>query len=160
MPKKLQSFYVLKLETNRLKTSNYKITLDLENARRNGELVRLGDSELLRAVRRIRGIEFNQEILDGLLSERLKLSRKQNNSENRKKIQDVTDAIDKILFCDDLVILKISDVRHYVKVIKNSLRINNRIFSRIICGAGHARRNSVVFCVDEIKNELSAFLYC
>jgi len=58
----------LKFNSSRLRECNYKIdNLTLDQARQNGEVVRTSDSELLRAIRRIRGIEFDQLELDELL---------------------------------------------------------------------------------------------
>lgn len=160
MPQKLQSFFILKITTNRLKEKNYKIHISLEDARRNSEIIRLGDSEMLRAIRRIRGKEFVQEQLGELLKEKLRLSRKQNNPENRKAIRDISDKIDEILFVDDIVVLKIDDVRHYSKINKNGLWINGIEYKRLLCSAGHARRSTVVFVNEEIWNELNEILNC
>mgnify|MGYP001277006435 CR=1 FL=1 len=160
MPKKLQSFFVLKLTSKRLKTSNYKINLSLNDARRNGESVRLGDSELLRKIRQIRGIEFVQETFD-LLSEQKKLiGSKRNTPENREEIRSISDLIDDILYVKDIIVVNISDVRHYKKIIDSGLYVNGKRYSRLLCGAGHARRSSVIFVSDEIRPELSEFLNC
>jgi hypothetical protein len=140
VPKKLQSFFVLKLKTNRLKSSNYKINLSLSEARRNGESVRLGDSELLRKIREIRGQEFAQETLDVLLAQKKLLGNKRNIPENREEIKDISDNIDKLLYVKDIVVIIISDVRHYAKIITAGLYLNGKSYSRLLCGAGHARR--------------------
>lgn len=160
MPLKLQSFFVLKLSSNRLKEKNYKISITLEEARRNNELVRLGDSELLRAIRRFRNKEFQQDHLNLLLKEKLHLSRKQNSPENRKAIRNVSDKIDEILFEDGIIVLKIDDVRHYKRIIEKGLFINNTKFIRLLCSAGHARRSSVIFCKLEFYEQLNEFLEC
>lgn len=157
---KLPSFFVLKLETARLKEKNYQIDINLNEARKNGEVVRLSDSELLRAIQRIKGIELSQELLDSLLKEKLYLSRRQNSPENRKKIQEVSDKLDEILYEKDIVVLKISDTRHYKKVIERGLKINGIIFRRLLCGAGHARRSSALFASELVWDKLNDFLNC
>ena len=158
--KKLQGFCVLKLATERLKNSNYKINISLDEARRNGEVIRLGDSEMLRAILRIKGIKFSQESLDLLLKEKLHLSRKQNNPENRKKIREISEKIDGILFCDLIFVLKVSDVRHYKRAAEQGIIINGVKFFRILSSAGHARRSSAIFAAETIWNELNDFLNC
>lgn len=160
MPKKLQSFFVLKLNTKRLKTSNYRINLSLDEARKNGESVRLGDSELLRKIRQMRGQEFVQETFNLLMTEKKLLIGKKNTPENRQSVRELSDKIDDLLYVKDIIIINISDVRHYRKIIDNGLYVNGKRFSRLLCGAGHARRSSVMFICDEIKNELSKFLNC
>lgn len=161
MPKKLQSFVVLKLETARLKEHNYKINITLNQARKNNEVVRLGDSELLRAIRRIRRQEFTPELLNGLMEEKKKLIKRKDTPENRKNVSEITDKIDEILYVKDLLVLSISDVRHYEKINTNaSIYINGKRFVRLLCGAGHARRSSVIYVCEEIKAYLTEFLNC
>jgi hypothetical protein len=151
---------VLKLSSNRLKEKNYRIELSLEEARKNNEVVRLGESELIRAIRRVRGKEFSQELLDSLLKEKLHLSRKQNSPENRKAIQEVSEKVDQILYIEDLVILHLDDVRHYKRIIEQGLFVNNIRFVRLLCGAGHSRRSTVFLCREDIFKPLNEILEC
>ena len=66
---------ILCIEIQEFKThdSNYKIKkITLDDARQNQEVIRLSNSELIRAIQRIRGIDFNQSYLDELLQRRRK----------------------------------------------------------------------------------------
>ena len=53
--KKLQQFFIYKISTDRLKRYNYNINLTISDARKSGELVSIGDSQMLRTLRRIKG---------------------------------------------------------------------------------------------------------
>ena len=48
---KQQQFHVFRLRSSRLKEYKYDIQLTIEQARKNKELIALGDSELLRQIR-------------------------------------------------------------------------------------------------------------
>ena len=52
---KLQQFYVLKFNSGRLKKDNYDININIKTARKNGELIALGDNQVLRSIRKIKG---------------------------------------------------------------------------------------------------------
>ena len=48
---KLQQFYVLKFNSSRLIKDNYNVNVGMKTARKNGELIALGDNQVLRAIR-------------------------------------------------------------------------------------------------------------
>lgn len=58
---KLQQFYVLKFNSSRLKKCNYDIKIDIKTARKNDEIISLGDNQVLRSIRKIKGrnIDFD-----------------------------------------------------------------------------------------------------
>ena len=66
MPVKLQQYYIFKIKTSRLKKKNYKIDLSIKQSRLNNELVSIGDSQMLRSLRNIKGQEIIQEQIDAL----------------------------------------------------------------------------------------------
>ena len=55
--------YILKIHTGRLKKSKWKIKLTVDEARRNQELIALADSQVLRFIDQINGLENNEEKL-------------------------------------------------------------------------------------------------
>ena len=61
---KLQQFYVLKFNSGRLKKDDYKIDITVKTARNNGELVSLGDNQVLRSIRKIKGKELDFEMIN------------------------------------------------------------------------------------------------
>ena len=149
---KLQSFFILKFSSNRLRDVGYKIEkLTLDQARQNNEVIRLGDSELLRKIRRIRNNNFDQKELDDLL--RKKKKRKSNNFINEE--------IDKLLYIDDIITVEFDDSRHYKTIInKGYISINGKNYVRLLAGSGMVRRSTVMFINEEILEEVQQFLNC
>lgn len=149
---KLQSFFILKFNSSRLRDCNYKIdNITLDQARQNGEVIRLGDSELLRKIRRIRNSNFSQNELDSLL--RAKKKRKSNSAINEQ--------IDKLLYIDDIITIEFDDSRHYKTIInKGGVWINGKKYVRLLAGAGMTRRSTVMFIDEEIEKEVKQFLDC
>ncbi len=159
MSRKLQQFYIMKFNSDRLKNSNYKITIKINEARRNGEIVSQGDNAVLRAIRKIKDQPFSVEELDNLKAQKKKLARSFNDKENKKKIFEIENNIDNMLFVPEIIAVKVNDNRHYKKMISNGVHINGKEFIRLLCGAGNSRRNTVLFIdkeyfdrVDEILN--------
>ena len=158
---KNQSFFILKFASDRLRNARYNIDIDLYNARRNNELIRIGDSALLREIRRIKNIEFSTEILRENEKNKRNLSKKANNSENRRQIVELENKIDAVLYVPELISIAFSDVRHYRKIIDNGgFTVNGKKYIRLLCGAGHARRSTVLFCMEEYFDRLVEFMEC
>jgi len=109
---KLQSFYVVKIESKKLKDCKYKVNMSYEDMMKNGYLVREGDSELFRAIRRMKGIKFSQDEFNKLLVEEKKLKKKRNSEENRLKLLDVRSKINDILFVPEILVIKFSNISH------------------------------------------------
>lgn len=158
MPKKLQSFWIYKLESKNLKKDNFNITLNLDDARLNGLVVSLGDSQVLRSLRKLKEQNFCQEELNQLLLEKKKLKSKSNNRQNRDKLKNIENKISGMLFVPEVVSVVINDPRHYEKIVNQGLFINGVRFSRLLCGAGNARRSTVFFIDERYEKELKKIL--
>jgi len=159
---KLQSYFIYKFESSILKKYNYKRNISLDQARANGEVVRLGDCELLRAIRRIKGIEFNARDLHVLEKERSFLRKEASTQETKDSLRDINNQIDNILFVPEIINVHFTDVRHYRKIMLNGgIRINGHWYKRLLCGAGMARRSTVMFMQEgEVFDQVEAFLNC
>lgn len=133
----------------------------MDQARRNEQCVRLGDSELLRCIRRIRKSKYSPEYLAQLLDERGNILSKKDKKEHRQSLIDIENKIDDILFMSDIISIKFSDTRHYEKIIKNGgILLNGKKYIRLLCGSGNARNNTVFFCNTEIIEDVRFFLNC
>ena len=121
----------MKFKSSRLRDSNYKIKkITLDDARQNQEVIRLSNSELIRAIQRIRGIDFNQSYLDELLQKKKK----------RKHSLSLNEEIDKLLYIEDIIDVEFDDARHYETVsTKKDIWINGKKYVRLLCSAGMGR---------------------
>jgi len=142
----------LKFKSSRLRDSNYKIKkITLDDARQNQEVIRLSNSELIRAIQRIRGIDFNQSYLDELLRKKKK----------RKHSLSLNEEIDKLLYIEDIIDVEFDDARHYETVsTKKDIWINGKKYVRLLCSAGMGRRSTTMFANEEIVDDLRTFLNC
>ena len=155
--RKLQQYYIFKFSSLRLKDSNYNIKLKPQEARKNGELVSIGDSQMLRILRKLKNIEDAEDQIKALFIENKKIKR--NYTEDKSyRLFEIEREIDVLLFCPDIVSVVINDNKHYQHMIDHKFFINNRPFVRLLCGAGNARRNTVIFCAEEIEKPLKEIM--
>lgn len=155
---KLQQFYVLKFNSGRLKKDDYKIDITVKTARNNGELVSLGDNQVLRSIRKIKGKELDFEMINDLFKQRRRIARRKKSSENRSKIKQIDKDIDNLLFIPEYLSVVIEKHSHYRHIIKHGLYVNGKKFVRLLCGAGNARRNTVFFVQEDIYDDLDKIL--
>lgn len=155
---KLQQFYVLKFNSSRLKKDNYNVNVTIKQARKNGELISLGDNQVLRSIRKIKGREIDFEFINSLFKNRRRLTRRRKCIENRNKILQIDKDIDNLLFIPEYISVVIEKHSHYRHIIKKGLTINGKHYVRLLCGAGNARRNTVFFVQQDIYEELDKIL--
>ena len=155
---KLQSFFILKLKTRRLKEEKYKINLTLSQARENNEVVRIGDSNVLEFLRRIKKQDnYLDEVRNAEIA--IKKLRKSRNTEgNKKRLESLQYVIDKYLFVPEIVSVVFDDNRHYKHIIKNGLFINGRRFVRFFSGAGNARKSTAFFIDGEYYEKMDWYI--
>ena len=154
MSKKLTQYYIYKFASDRLKEYGYDIHLTPQQARKNGELVSIGDSQMLRSLREITGKNNSEEELIKLFQDKKKASK----SNEKFSLYNIENRIDEILFVPEIISITIKNTKHYEYIIKNGLFINNKKFVRLMCSAGQARRNNVLMVDSDVELELKRIL--
>lgn len=155
---KLQQFYVLKFNSGRLKKDKYNININIKTARKNGELIALGDNQVLRSIRKIKGREVDFDFINELFKERRKITRRKKCIENKQKILQIDKDIDNLLFMPEYISVVIEKHSDYKHIIKEKFTVNGKKYVRLLCGAGNARRNTVFFVQEDIYEELDKIL--
>lgn len=153
----------MKFDSGRLKAQNYDIKTTFEESRNLGEIVALGDSQVLRSIRDIRNRTICHENLERLIRERQALWKRLNGRKKPKynvrteyeaRIEQIRKRIDRTVFIEDYVTVKMETGSHYDHIFNNGFYINGKKFMRLSCSAGQARVSTVVFCAEDILQEL------
>ena len=153
--KKQSLFYIFKFSSERLKVHNFNVDLTISQARLNGELVSIAQNQTILSVLRIQGREFDVDKLHQLVYENRKLKKMR---DTHAQILENNVEIDSMLFVPEIVSVSMDAKNDYDKIIKHGFKINGVNFKRLMCGSGHARRNTVIFCADTIEKELKHIL--
>lgn len=144
---KQQLFYVFRLKSSRLKEYNYDIQLTVEEARKNKELISIGDSELLRQIREYKNIDLTKL---NQLNQRKKIIKKEPSSiANIELLNKIQEQIDNILFVPEVIFINIKSKSQYKNMFLDNVKVNNKVFKRFICGSGHSRNSKVIFVEEE-----------
>lgn len=161
---KLQQFFVMKINSSLIDFKQYNIKCNIDLMRKNKWLVSLADSQALRTIRKIRYsrnqdiTKYNQNDLDELKRAKKRLSKQKYTDESYDTLKNINYLIDEMLFMPEYVIVTIDKRKHYSNMIKNGLIINDYNYVRFLCGAGHARNNTVVFIREDFEKEVKEHL--
>ena len=142
--------YILKIHTGRLKKSKWKIKLTIDEARRNQELIALADSQVLRFIDQINGLENNEEKVHEVKKELKELRDNPEKHNTYKQIKNKQDELDKLLFKKDYVCVVIDSDKDYDIVYKEGFYINDVKYRRLLATTGGVKNSTVVFVNDEI----------
>lgn len=157
--KKLQQFYILKFDSDRLKNANYDIDISFDDARINNEIVTINNSELVRTLFRYKGVDFDQNEIDNLLILRKKIEKHLNSEQNREKMIEIMDKIKNLLYIQDFISVKFKNKTHYLEILKrNGFYVNGIRFTPFLASAGMIRRNTAMFVNNNIKHPLMDIL--
>ena len=155
---KIQSFYIFRFNSGRIIRHNYNIELTVNESRCNNEIVSIAENQTIRSLFQLRGRSYDPNEIYELFKEKRKLKNKSPNLENTRNVSDIENRIDEILFVPEICSVIIQDKKHYSKLINNGFYVNGKKMVRCMCGAGHSRRNTVIFCSEEIEKPLKKIL--
>lgn len=157
MARKLQQFLIFKFTSKRLKDKNYNLRkLSIDQARLNGELIAISDSQLIRTLHKIENRVFVQSELDEILGEKKRVVGRKNSVTNRKRISEINQKIDSLLFLDKIISVQFDDRRHFRKIIdRGGIKLNGKHFVYFMASAGQTRRDTCLFIDETIKDEIT-----
>lgn len=160
---KLQQFYVMAINYDRLKNNSFDLWLSLDDAFENEEIIALADNNCLRAIRKITGHPFSTTALRQLKNEKKSIMRQAESSANRLGAGMIIKQIRKLLFVPEFVsVMFPSSIKRkdYNKFNTNGFHLNGKRYVWLLCGAGHQRTNRAMYCTEEIYDELNKVLSC
>ncbi|HID0881379.1 TPA: RNA-dependent RNA polymerase [Clostridium botulinum] len=146
---------IYKNTSSRFKDFNWNLELDVETAKKNKEIVSINDSIALRMIRKMTGQEVDEKEIDKLKLEIKKLKKKGKTKANIEKIkQKYKELEDKILVkeLNSIVFESIADWNRANS--KKGIKLNKTNRIRTIGTSGGVKKDTVLFCEENIHEEL------
>ncbi len=163
MAKKLDLFYILKLNVSTIIENNYNIKTDFKSAKSKGWVVSIGDNQMLKFIRDIKGIDLIEQRnkVKELYELRNNLKSLPHSNENSNQISIYQKEIDKLLYLPDIVSVCADTTKSdYKSVANNKFKINDVVYKRLCAGAGQLRRNTVFFVNEKYFEQLNEIMMC
>ena len=155
---RLQNYQIFKFTSARLKKNEYEISLTINEGRRNGEVITIGDSQMLRSLRKIKGENDNKSRIQELMSEIRTIKRKSSCNDNIQLLQTLEKELDSLLFLPEIISVNFDKDEHYLHIGQFGFIVNGVKYKRLLCSAGNARRNVAMFIDEKYELELKRIL--
>ena len=145
--------FIYKIHSARLRKARWNLTLPISEARRNDEVISLSDSQMLRFIDKLNGIENGDAIAKGIKNE-IKMLRKEPNSlQNRRKIKKLYEKLDEIQYKPDYMCLIIDKEKDYWRACRG-FKINGLKYVRLLGTNGGIKNSTIVFVSERLAPEL------
>lgn len=145
--------YIFKIHSERLRKERWKLTLPLEEARRNDEVISLADSQMLRWIDELNDVT-DADAMARSIKEEIKRLRKEDNSiQNKRAIRKLYSELDEIQFKPDYLCLIIDKVKDYYRACRG-FSINGVQYKRLLGTNGGIKNSTIVFVSERLVDEL------
>lgn len=145
--------FIFKIHSARLRKAKWNLTLPLNEARKNEEIISLSDSQILRFIDSINNITDADEKAKAIKAEIKALKREENTIKNRRKIRELYEKLDEIQFKPDYMCLIIDKNSDYYRACKG-FTINGIKYSRLLGTNGGVKNSTIVFVSESKVAEL------
>ena len=145
--------FIFKIHSTRLRSAKWNMSLTIEDARRNEEVVALNDSQIMRWIDELNGSENSiQEALavKRQIAETRKLP---SGAHNRREIQRLYARLDELLFRPDYMCLVVDRVSDYRRACRG-FSINGIKYVRLLGTNGGVKTSTIVFVSERLAPEL------
>ena len=145
--------YILKLHSSRLRKARWRLTLPLDEARKNDELISIADSQILRWIDELNGItDADEKARD--IKRQIRAMRKEPAAQARKAIRALYAELDRIQYKPDYMSLIIDKDKDYYRACRG-FTINGVKYRRLLGTNGGIKKSTIVFVSERLYPELS-----
>ena len=145
--------YIFKIHSKRLREGNWNLTLPLDEAKRNDEVISLADSTVLRWIDELNGIEGTDQRAKEIKSEIRTVRKNNNNVGSRRLLRNLYSELDALQFKPDYMCLIIDKEKDYRRACKG-FSINGIKYKRLLGTNGGIKNSTIVFVSERLKDEI------
>ena len=151
--------HIFKIQSKRLRRANWDIKLTVSEAFENDELISIADSQAIRFIYDIKGINMQDQDSDVKnLKRKIKsIKREKTSSENKKEIKKLYKELHEKLFLPEYVTVKFDTVKDFDRACRGFF-INNIEYKRIVGTTGGVKTKTIVFVKTGIHEQLNKMI--
>ena len=145
--------YILKINSSRLRRERWNLTLPIDEARRNEEIISLADSQVLRWIDELNGIEGADHKAKEIKSQIKALRKEPVNTQNKRKMRQLYSDLDSLQYKPDYMCLIIDKEKDYRRAVKG-FKINGIKYKRLLGTTGGIKNSTIVFVSERLWSEI------
>lgn len=150
--------YVLKINTKYLSKHGWNLNLNLEDVRRDSQMVvALGSSQVLRWLSAIQGRQNDDELATVLKNEISRLKKQPNSLDNKQRIKSLYRKLYATQFQQDYVMLVMDSVKDYRRALKGFTITVDGVsvkYKRLLGTTGSIKKSTIIFVNEDVHDEL------
>lgn len=148
--------FIYKLPSSRLKQSKWNLTLPLRSAMKNkNDIVALNDSQILRWLCELNGIENLDEEVSRLKSQIKYTKRQEKSRENKDKIKELYDRLYNLQYQKDYFCMIMNSDKDYDRANKG-FKINGYEYHRLLGTNGGIKKSTITYIGHDVYQEIVA----
>lgn len=145
--------YIYKIHSSRLRKEKWNLTLPIEEARRNDEVISLADSQVLRWIDELNGITDADSQAREIKQEIKRVRKEPTSVQNRRAIKQLYAKLDNLQYKPDYMCLIIDKEKDYHRACKG-FSINGVKYKRLLGTNGGIKNSTIVFVSEKLSTEL------
>lgn len=145
--------YIYKIHSARLRGAKWDMVLPLPEARRNDEIISMADSQVLRWIDQLNGVEDADSRAREIKAEIRRARRGGNTVANRRLVKSLYAQLDEVQFKRDYMCLVIDKEKDYRRACRG-FRINGARYVRLVGTNGGVKNKTIVFVSERLAPEL------
>ena len=146
--------FIFKIHSSRLRNSRWALSLPLEEARINEEVIALADSTILRWIDELNGVEDADEKAKDIKREIRQIRREENSPQNKRRVKELYQRLDELQFKPDYMCLIIDKEKDYRRACRG-FSINGIRYKRLLGTNGGVKNSTIVFVSERLWDTLS-----
>lgn len=143
----------MKIHSARLRNAKWNLTLPLSEARKNDEVISLGDSQMLRWIDELNGVEDADVIAKEIKRNIRQLRRQPSTLQNRRKIKSLYEDLDEVQYKPDYMCLIIDRKKDYLRACQG-FKINGIKYVRLLGTNGGVKNRTIAFTSERLSEEI------
>lgn len=143
----------MKIHSSRLRKANWDLTLPLDEARKNNEVISLASSQILRWIDELNGLYDGDAEARRVRAELDRIKREPNSLQNRKEIRRLYTKLDELQFKEDYINI-IMDRNSDYKRLCRGFKINGISYRRLLGTNNGIKNSTIVFVSERLHDEL------
>lgn len=145
--------FILKIHSSRLRKSKWKLSLSLDEARRNDELVSLASSQILRWIDELNGDADAEERAVAIRRDIRRIRHEPYSLQNKKAIRQLYAELDEAQYKPDYICVIMDRAKDYKRACAG-FTINGIRYRRLLGTNGGVKTSTIVFVSERLAPEL------
>lgn len=145
--------FIFKIRSSRVRKARWNLTLPLDEARKTEEIIALADSQILRWIDELNGVENADDKVREIRQDIKEVRKEPCTLENRKKIRKLYEALDNLQFKPDYMCMIMDSEKDYRRACQG-FKINGVKYARLLGTNGGVKNSTIVFVSERIVDEI------